>query len=319
MSRSAHVASLPWRKPHTSSMPPAQSAPRLRLTLALGVGILIVLAIGMISIARTSLQSPEIVPLADIPLPFGQDSSLKSQLTPIGTKGGRLLVDMTFDAGEVSQVFGTNDITFALTPADASSFSDGAPLSTAFTPGTRFYGYKYTTINAAKEREMKILRDNPPLDANNVPTAYTYSQLFPGKFFASDDDLADENSFPRIFARSQGVIFHSLSELTLDANSRYLVIAEEASAPDSPLSNTALTARGLAWCGDGRIQSPEICDDGNRVASDGCSTQCSVEIGYVCSGERSICTVGSTVSFTRRKLQALIPSIDGWYTFQSRL
>lgn len=287
-------------------MSPLQSVQRLRLSLVFAVGGLILLALGIIFYARTSLRSSQVISSAEIPLPFGQGSALRGQLTPIGTKGGRLLVDMTFDGGEVSQVFGTNNVTFVLTPSDAASFSDGAPLSTAFTPGTRFYGYKYSTINARDERAMKILGDNPPLDDNNNPTAYTYSQLFPGKFFASDEDLADDKSFPSIFADTQGVTFLPLSELTLDAYSRYLVIAEEPSSPDSPISNTALTARGLVWCGDGRIQSPEICDDANRVAGDGCSAQCSVEVGYVCSGERSVCTVGSTVSFTRRKLQASI-------------
>ena len=37
-------------------------------------------------------------------------------------------------------------------------------------------------------------------------------------------------------------------------------------------------------CGDGIIEAPEACDDGNRNAGDGCSATCTVESGAVCSG-----------------------------------
>jgi fibro-slime domain-containing protein len=35
-------------------------------------------------------------------------------------------------------------------------------------------------------------------------------------------------------------------------------------------------------CGDGILQSPEQCDDGNTISGDGCSSTCMVETGYVC-------------------------------------
>jgi len=33
--------------------------------------------------------------------------------------------------------------------------------------------------------------------------------------------------------------------------------------------------------------SPTYCDDGNTVSNDGCSSSCSIEHGYVCSGATS--------------------------------
>jgi cysteine-rich repeat protein len=30
-------------------------------------------------------------------------------------------------------------------------------------------------------------------------------------------------------------------------------------------------------CGDGIVQAPEVCDDGNRLNGDGCNVQCLVE------------------------------------------
>ncbi|NTX40266.1 tandem-95 repeat protein [Myxococcus sp. CA033] len=42
-------------------------------------------------------------------------------------------------------------------------------------------------------------------------------------------------------------------------------------------------------CGDGVIGGVEICDDGNQLSGDGCSSVCKVEPGYTCTGQPSIC------------------------------
>jgi len=54
-------------------------------------------------------------------------------------------------------------------------------------------------------------------------------------------------------------------------------------------------------CGNGRLEG-EACDDGNRVAGDGCSTGCTAETGWTCPGgtvtSRSVCNrscAGTTV------------------------
>jgi cysteine-rich repeat protein len=43
-------------------------------------------------------------------------------------------------------------------------------------------------------------------------------------------------------------------------------------------------------CGDGVLQDEEFCDDGNTNDGDGCSSHCTVEGGYVCTGQPSTCT-----------------------------
>ncbi len=43
-------------------------------------------------------------------------------------------------------------------------------------------------------------------------------------------------------------------------------------------------------CGDGAIESPEICDDGNTDNGDGCSSLCEIEDDWECVGEPSVCT-----------------------------
>ena len=43
-------------------------------------------------------------------------------------------------------------------------------------------------------------------------------------------------------------------------------------------------------CGDGVVNADEECDDGGGVAGDGCAADCTIEAGFVCSGEPSVCT-----------------------------
>lgn len=39
----------------------------------------------------------------------------------------------------------------------------------------------------------------------------------------------------------------------------------------------------IQLCGNGILDVPEQCDDGNRVSGDGCSPECSIEYGWICS------------------------------------
>ncbi|HEU4382488.1 MAG TPA: hypothetical protein VFR85_03205, partial [Anaeromyxobacteraceae bacterium] len=51
----------------------------------------------------------------------------------------------------------------------------------------------------------------------------------------------------------------------------------------SPCSN-------YAWCGNGQVEAGEGCDDGNLTNGDGCSSACSVEAGWTCTGSApSVC------------------------------
>lgn len=208
----------------------------IRLSLAICLtGLLLVLGFLLMH-----GENPDRISSRGIPMPFGNRiTPLRGQLSDIGsTTDNRPIVDMTFDDGEISETFGSGAVTFVVTPADPSSFSSGAPLSIALDPGKKFYGYKYTASDAAQEKAMQGLRDNPPLDEKNNPTAYTFKQLFPGTFFASDTELQNENFFPATFSTDQGVTFQPLSTITLEPDSRYLIIAEE--------DGVSLTVRGLA-------------------------------------------------------------------------
>ncbi|MDD5055574.1 MAG: hypothetical protein PHZ00_04890 [Candidatus Peribacteraceae bacterium] len=185
---------------------------------------------------------------------------------------------MTFENHEIFEPFGINDITFVTTPFDPTSFSSGAPLSTVLTRGKRLYGYKYTTQDASIEKQRRTESKTVLIDVNGNLIDYKYSYLFPGEFFASDNDLFDAHSVPRQFANvSTDVIFKHLSEITLDANARYLIIVEE---PD-----VTFTVRELQWCGDRTVQKNlgEQCDQGSdngivcTPVSDSTCTYCDTE------------------------------------------
>src|SRR4051812_3446710 len=66
------------------------------------------------------------------------------------------------------------------------------------------------------------------------------------------------------------------------------------SATSSSASSTATTGTGgsaPAVCGNGVTEAGEDCDDGNTKPGDGCAAGCTLETGYACAGEPSVCTI----------------------------
>ncbi|CAI2378071.1 unnamed protein product [Moneuplotes crassus] len=64
-------------------------------------------------------------------------------------------------------------------------------------------------------------------------------------------------------------------------------------------SNSVSPKRELAAvCGDGTTTNPETCDDGNTASGDGCSSSCTIEVGFTCSGATctDICADGIVMS-----------------------
>jgi formylglycine-generating enzyme len=53
---------------------------------------------------------------------------------------------------------------------------------------------------------------------------------------------------------------------------------------------SAMDAGNVPACGNGAIETGEACDDGNLTPSDGCSDSCTVESGWTCSGNPSVCS-----------------------------
>ncbi len=83
-----------------------------------------------------------------------------------------------------------------------------------------------------------------------------------------------------------------------------LIVADGCSATCQIESNYTCTAIAgtrstctrlgtTASCGNGSLETPEVCDDGNTVSGDGCTNLCQSEMGFSCTGaagSRSVCT-----------------------------
>jgi len=238
---------------------------RLLLLLA-GAVLLLALFAAARLLPRTSEKQT-------IPLPFGIEGSgiFQGSIVNMGTKGGRSISQISFDNFERSEPLQSQQLNIILIP-NASDISQGFFLSHALTPNKRIFGYKYSSRNAIAEIAAKTRADNgEPL---------TYSELFPGQFFTSDDERL-ASTFISTFEAQKNIVFHPLSAVTLDKDSRYVMM------PHDALS--VLTVRGLYICGDGEITSIEQCDDGNFTNEDGCNQLCAIEPGYTCSGAPSSC------------------------------
>ncbi|MBL7684628.1 MAG: hypothetical protein JNK65_01170 [Deltaproteobacteria bacterium] len=55
-----------------------------------------------------------------------------------------------------------------------------------------------------------------------------------------------------------------------------------------------LPAPAVAFCGDGKVDAGEACDDKNTQNNDGCSSDCKIETGHQCGGEPSVCKSDET-------------------------
>ena len=63
--------------------------------------------------------------------------------------------------------------------------------------------------------------------------------------------------------------------------------------------NNATTWKCSALCGDGiYVSAEEGCDDNNTVNFDGCSSTCTVEPGFSCSGSPSDCYYAQNPNIT---------------------
>ncbi|MDD5074586.1 MAG: DUF4215 domain-containing protein [Candidatus Peribacteraceae bacterium] len=66
------------------------------------------------------------------------------------------------------------------------------------------------------------------------------------------------------------------------------VFSSSFSSAFSPSSSSS-SSSSVSPCGNGTVNQGEQCDDANAASGDGCSVTCSVEKGWKCSGQTSIC------------------------------
>lgn len=60
-------------------------------------------------------------------------------------------------------------------------------------------------------------------------------------------------------------------------------------------------AGGQGACGNGVLDEGEGCDDGNRASADGCTSFCTLEIGYACEGTECRTVCGDGIKMTNEE------------------
>ncbi len=188
-----------------------------------------------------------------------------------------------------SQAMVKNTIYFILTPDIASMetepFDHAIRSLVGATDGAaiNYYGYMYSNVNADQEQ----LHRNDSL----------FASRFPSIFFASQKTLTTNAADIAAFQSGNGVTFRNTNATANGArfmkNALYIIVLNETAGAKVVLFPPKV-------CGDGWKVSTEVCDDGNIVSGDGCSALCTMENGYNCTGNPSVCTVtgGSSSAFS---------------------
>jgi len=70
-------------------------------------------------------------------------------------------------------------------------------------------------------------------------------------------------------------------------------------------------------CGDGRLETGEFCDDGNHRNGDGCSSNCTIEAGWVCLNPGERCSQQDTGggSAAGKQTTAIVAGVVGVFAF----
>lgn len=74
-----------------------------------------------------------------------------------------------------------------------------------------------------------------------------------------------------------------------------IVIEVRAEEPDYPAAALEVPIyedgfEVFVGCGDGVPVVPEQCDDFNKSDGDGCNATCGIELGFMCTGQPSVCS-----------------------------
>jgi len=197
---------------------------------------------------------------------------LRGQLVSIGLKQARQVVRVTFPGTTVSETLVQNRAYVIIVPDDPAvpslTLDRVVLLSGDGTQPVNYFGYKYTSADGATEAANR----NDP----------SFLIRFPGQFFASAQARAEDAQYGNIisqFEQSHGITMGStgVGGVGLERNSRYIVIVNES----QPVT---FNIRRPVICGDGLKEGTEACDDNNFTLGDGCSSTCTVESGWTCSG-----------------------------------
>jgi cysteine-rich repeat protein len=137
------------------------------------------------------------------------------------------------------------------------------------------------------------------IDEEAPGVLFTFNQVVDGASLDPDTEvevLEDDVAVPAavtadgvdfIVGPAAGFLPDSVYVISILADAEVADVAGGTFTFADPLATDELTA--TANCGNGEIHTSEDCDDGNGAGGDGC-TGCTVDEGFDCTGEPSVCT-----------------------------
>ncbi len=258
------------------------------------VSLSIVLVVGVFIARSQRAGAPthvaSTINLDAVPNPFGsnKNGSYQADIVDIGrTARGAIVKKVTFPGTLRKEHLATDAVYMILWPANVPT---GKSLEAMYQEANNFirkkgFGYVYTA-NAATEIAN---------DKTNLP----FNQKFPNIFFMQPEVLNDPQQLAdiRAFEAAYNVTFRVAGDRPSTDNGVRL-------APGRIMVYIVNSDAGIdidldvAKCSNAFMEGAEQCDDGNGNNNDGCSLNCTVETGYTCIGNPSVCTIGATAGAT---------------------
>ncbi|TSC26504.1 tandem-95 repeat protein [Corallococcus sp. Z5C101001] len=185
----------------------------------------------------------------------------------------------------------------------------GTGASVTYTPNTNFNGtdtFQVTVSDGKKQATATVSVTVTPVNDAPVATSsavtVSYNTSTPITLVATDVD-GDALTFTVTTPPAHGTLSGTGAQMLYTPAADFqgadsFTFTASDGALTSNIATVTLTVRGPPVCGDGYLDSGEVCDDGNRVAGDGCRADCQgVEVcgdGLVDSATGEQCDDGGT-------------------------
>jgi len=145
-----------------------------------------------------------------------------------------------------------------------------------------------TTLSESDPNELYVTSDETYsyLFSSSTDTTYIVSNTAPTNFPTTPGDtcaLYGDDTY-------RVVSVDSYTVCNVDIRSLCEADTGATTADFECVAGDLVIGGGGPTCGDGVIETPEVCDDGNTANADGCSDVCEVETGWECVDEPSVCT-----------------------------